>query len=307
MAEDRRVINESETGYYSDLGLGLGVDATDPHPWTNKKSFRARYVTFENLLGIKGGILRAFSDEVKSVRDFQSHMKASVPTSEILSVGIDAEASRSYTVQKRSVGKKIVSRTIAFKSEFKNIPRFERTETDSGEIQPSFEKRLTGFIEERTKKDVKSLSMDALVDRCFQFVENRAITHYVHSIELGACCYRTMSEEEFAANFGNSTSLGVERIAEIALTNSARVERYNFQDSVIIIGRMKKRDDEQYEEVEAESVVGLKFQSISSLLVNSAKLREAMEKAVRKYITKKGDSKCKTCTNYTTSIVYTLA
>lgn len=293
VAEDRRAVNESETGYYSDLGLGLGVDATDPHPWTNKKSFRARHVTFENVLGIKGGILHAFNEEVKSVREFQSSMKASVPTSEILSVGIDAEASRSYSVRKRSVGKKIISRTIAFKSKFENVPR-ERVETDFGESQQqSFESRLTGFIKERTNKSIESLCMESLTDRCFQFVADRAVTHYVHSIELGACHYRTMSEEEYNANFGAGASVGAEKIADIALTNNARVETHKFQSSVIKIGQMRKREHDQYEEVEVERVVGLKFKSISSLVVHSAKLREAMEKAVSKYISKRGDCKCK--------------
>lgn len=288
-------MSESEIGYYSDLGLGLGVDATDARPWKNKRSFRARHVTFEKLLGIKGGILCTFNDEVESVREFQSRINASVPTGEILSVGIDAEASRSYSVQRKSIGKKIVSRTIAFKSEFKNIPH-ERIETDFvGESQPSFENRLTEFIQDQTKKSVESLCIDRLTDHCFQFVANRTVTHYVHSIELGACHYRTMSREEYVTKFGASANIGVEGIAEMALKNTARFETRKFQSSVIRIGQFRKRDGDQdeIEGVEVEGVVGLKLQSISSLVVNSAKLREAMEKAVKKYIGQKGDCKCK--------------
>ena len=297
MTEDRRVVNDSEIGDYSDYGLGLGVDATDCQPWTNKKTFRARHVTRESVLGIKGGILRAFNEKVTSIREFQSSMKASVPTNDLLSVGIDAEASRSYSVQRRSIGKKIISRTIAFKSEFKNIPH-ERVETDFGESQPSFESRLTGFIKERTKKRVESLSVETLTDLCFQFVENGAVTHYVHSIELGACHYRTMSEEEFVTVFGASANVGVKEMAEIALKNTATMGTHRFQSEDIKIGQIRKRDCDQNEEVGVERVVGLKFQSISSLVVDSATLREAMENAVSMYISKKEDCKCKIQTQH---------
>ena len=292
---DRRAVNEREIGYYSDLGLGLGVDATDARPWKNKKSFRVRHVTFDKVLGIRGDTLCAFNDKVESVREFQSRMDASIPTGEILSVGIDAEASRSHSIQRRSIGKKIISRTIAFKSEFKNIPQ-ERTEYDfAGESQPSFENRLTEFIEDRTKKSVESLCIDSLTDYCFHFVANRTVTHYVHSIQLGACHYRTMTQEEYNTNFGASATIGEKGIAEIALKNTARFETRKFKSSVIRIGQFSKKDGDQdeIEGVEVEGVVGLKLQSISSLVVKSAKLREAMEKAVKKYIRQKGDCKCK--------------
>ena len=289
-------MNEREIGYYSDLGLGLGVDATDARPWKNKKSFRVRHVTFEKVLGIRGDTLCAFNDKVESVREFQSRMDASIPTGEILSVGIDAEASRSHTIQRRSIGKKIISRTIAFKSEFKNIPQ-ERTDSDDsdGESQLPFENRLTEFIEGRAKKRVESLCIDSLTDYCFQFVANRTITHYVHSIQLGACHYRTMTQEEYNTNFGASATIGEKGIAEIALKNTARFETRKFKSSVIRIGQFRKKDGDQdeIEGVEVEGVVGLKLQSISSLVVNSAKLREAMEKAVKNYIRQKGDCKCK--------------
>lgn len=287
------MVKASEIGKYKDLGLGLGVDATDPTPWTNRKSFRARHATFENVLGMTGGILRAFNQKVTSVREFQSGVKASVPTNKLLSVGIDAEASRSYSVQRRSIGKKIISRTITFKSQFEDVP-IGQVETDFGEVSVNFERKLTKFIEKRINNaSVESLSLDTLTDHCFRFIEDRAVTHYVHSIVLGACHYRTMSEEEYVTAFGTNTNIGVDRIAEIALTNTARFKTHKFQSEVIKIGQIKNRDCDQNEEVGEEKVVGVKFKSIISLVVNSAKLREAMQKALSKYINKKEDRKCK--------------
>ena len=297
MAFDRttseRVVKASEIGIYKDLGLGLGVDATDPTPWTNRKSFRARNVTFENVLGMTGGILHSFNDKVTSVREFQSSVKASVPTNQLLiRVGINAEASRSYSVQRRSIGKKIISRTITFKSQFKDVPVSRSIETDSGEL--SFESQLSDFIQKRTNNtNVKSLSLDTLTDHCFQFIKDRAVTHYVHSIELGACHYRTMSEEEYNTTFRANTNIGVEEIAEIALNNTARFKRSRFETEVVKIGQFRKKDSDQNEEVAEEKVVGVKFKSIISLVVNSAKLREAMRKALSKYMDTKEDCKCK--------------
>jgi hypothetical protein len=93
----------------------------------------------------------------------------------------------------------------------------------------------------------------------------------------------------------------VDGIAELALKNTARFETRKFQSSVVRIGQFRKRagDQDEIKEVEVEGVVGVKFKLISSLVVNSAKLREAIEKAVKKYIREKGDCKCKiACKHY---------
>ena len=160
----RAIRKEDNIGYFSDHGLGLGVNATDPKPWTNKSSFKVRHVTFENVLGISGGIVRAFDNEVTSMRQFHSNVRASVPTDLPLSVGIDAEGSRSYSVHKRSVGKKIVTRTISFQSKFRDIVhgRISNDFSESHhsgvcygephEVEQIFENRLINWIKERTNK-----------------------------------------------------------------------------------------------------------------------------------------------------------
>ena len=301
-----RAIRKEEVGFFNDHGLGLGVDATNPKPWTNKSSFRARYVTFENVLGINGGIVRAFNNEVTSMRQFHSNVKASVPTNSLVSVGIDAEGSRSYSVHKRSVGKKIVTRTISFQSKFRDIVhgRISNDFSESHhsgvcygephEVEQKFENRLIDFVKRRTNKaNVELICPDDLLDYCSKFVESYSVTHYVHSIELGACYYRTMTEEEYNTNFGTSADLGAERIAEIAITNTVSLGKRRFQSEVIKIGRMRKRGHDQNEEVEREAVVGMKLKSISSLVVKSKKLRTAMAKAVSEFINKRQNHECK--------------
>ena len=293
MASNRtRVIKASEIGIYKDLGLGLGVDATDPTPWTNRKPFRARNVTFKDVFGMTEGKLHSFSEEVMSIREFQSCVKASVPADQPIRVGINTEASWSYSVQKRSIGKKIISRIVTFKSRFEDVPICEAVEPDSGEL--SFESQLTDFIQKRTNNtSVESLNPETLTNHCFQFIKNSAVTHYVHRIELGACHYRTISEEEYNTMFGANTKMGVDEIAEIALNNKAEFKSYRFQSEVVEIGQLRERDSDQNEEVRDQKVVGVEFKSIISLVVKSEKLRKAMQEALSKYIVMREDCKCK--------------
>ena len=117
-----RVIDEGEIGRFVDLGLGRGVDATKPSPWFSKSSFQVREVTFENIIGTEeGGLVNNFEAVVESVQQLQTNMSASVPASQQVSVGVDAELSRSYSKTKRSVGTKVLTRTISFRADFDDI------------------------------------------------------------------------------------------------------------------------------------------------------------------------------------------
>ena len=116
------MIDESEIGRFVDLGLGRGVDATKPSPWLYKSSFQVREVTFNNIIGTEeGGLVNNFEKVVESVQQLQTNMSASVPASQQVSVGVDAELSRSYSRTKRSVGTKVLTRTISFRADFDDI------------------------------------------------------------------------------------------------------------------------------------------------------------------------------------------
>ena len=116
------MIDESEIGRFVDLGLGRGVDATKPSPWLSKSSFQVREVKFDNIIGTEeGGLVNTFETVVESVQQLQTNMSASVPASQQVSVGVDAELSRSYSKTKRSVGTKVLTRTISFRADFDDI------------------------------------------------------------------------------------------------------------------------------------------------------------------------------------------
>ena len=109
---------------FIDLGLGRGLDGTDPTPWLNKGSFQVRNVTFENILGTEeGGALRSYEREISSVHTQQTKIKSSllVPESP-LTIGADAELSRSVSTTRRAVGRKVINRTISFRDNFYDLP-----------------------------------------------------------------------------------------------------------------------------------------------------------------------------------------
>lgn len=107
-----------------DLGLGRGVDATNPSPWLSKSSFQVREVTPYNILGTEeGGVLQSYSHQMVSTQSLQTKLSASVPVSQQVSVGVDAELSRSYSSSRRSVGKKIITRSVSFRADFDDLIR----------------------------------------------------------------------------------------------------------------------------------------------------------------------------------------
>lgn len=107
-----------------DLGLGRGLDSTDSKPWMNKSAFQVRRVTAEGVIGTEeGGSVQGYEREVTSILSHQTDLKASVIVPQApVEIGIDAEQSRSTSSTRRTVGKKVVNRTISFRSDFSDVP-----------------------------------------------------------------------------------------------------------------------------------------------------------------------------------------
>ena len=168
------VLTEKEMGRMVDLGLGRGIDGTHPTPWLNKSSFQVRNCTLENVIGTEeGGALQSYDREVSSVSSQQSSLKSSVTVPQApVTIGMDAEQSRSYTTTRKVVGKKVLNRTISFRADFEDLPHTnagdaklasvekltedmykpeEETEKSAGDVQQSytFEERLSKWVIER--------------------------------------------------------------------------------------------------------------------------------------------------------------
>ena len=120
----KTLVNAEEIERFQDLGLGRGLDATNPRPWLNKSSFQVRKVRLDNLIGTdEGGTVQSYEHEIASVQTQQANMKASivVPQSPV-SIGTDGEMSRDLSTTRVAIGKKVVNRTIAFRAEFEDVP-----------------------------------------------------------------------------------------------------------------------------------------------------------------------------------------
>ncbi len=131
------VINKTEIGRMVDLGLGRGVDSTDPMPWTNKSAFQVRRVTIKNVIGTEeGGSLQSYEREVASVQSQQSDLKSSITIPQApVSIGVDAEHSRSFSTTRKAVGKKVINRTISFRADFEDAPQSRTTDPHVAKMQ----------------------------------------------------------------------------------------------------------------------------------------------------------------------------
>lgn len=404
-----RVITAEQIGAFKDLGLGRGVDATNPTPWLNKSAFQVREVMFDNIIGTEeGNLYQGFVNEVESTQNLQTSLKASIPLNQQVNLGIDSELSRSYSSTQKSVGRKIITRTIAFRADSDDISEIDKSQGSTGptsdqeskvvgkgenpaengndqegveesslkKMHPensekkgqesqkkgqanpqgkleTFEDHLTAWIQQRMKDDqvikeielgevkksddktkaevpngkssetpkLKSLdecTIKDLSELCYKFVKTFSITHYVHSLELGASHYRVMSEEEYTTKIRSKGSLGAAQMADIAIGVEGSKTSKKLQRQTTKVGRMNlhysedPRDHDEpkpipgqdggakispEEEIRRgsieEAVVGVKVQPISTLVVKSVKLQKALQDALQHFIQYRQKIKCK--------------
>ena len=119
------IINE-ELSRISELGLGRGVDATDPSPWSRKSSFQVRPVTSDGIITTnEGGALQTYEREIASLTTVQTSLKASIsaPTQAPIDLHLEGEYSRSISSTRKAIGKQVINRTISFKADFNDVPQ----------------------------------------------------------------------------------------------------------------------------------------------------------------------------------------
>ena len=111
-------LNSNDIQRIIDLGLGRGVDTTNPTPWQNKTSFQVRPVTIENIIGTEeGGLVQSYERDVSSVSELRGNASASVTNPKTaVTVGVEGEYSQSSTRRHKVVGTKVLNRTISFKA-----------------------------------------------------------------------------------------------------------------------------------------------------------------------------------------------
>ena len=123
---------------------------------------------------------------------------------------------------------------------------------EEGEIQQQGEQGKQDRKQEGKKKvmiklDAKTqLTPEEYFDLCYKFVSTFSITHYVHSLELGASYYWMMSLVEYSTKLSSKAKLGVSQLADIAIGNERSFNAKKYKSQTTKVGRMnlKVRDDE---------------------------------------------------------------
>ena len=90
-------------------------------------------MTIYNVIGTEeGGSLQSYEREISSMWSQQVSLKASITVPQSpFTIGVDAEQSRNVTINRRSVGKTVVNRTVSFRADFEDAPSSSAT---SGEL-----------------------------------------------------------------------------------------------------------------------------------------------------------------------------
>lgn len=299
----------------ADLGLGRGLDATNPKPWMNKSSFHVRRICSKEVVETnEGGILQRYVNEIDSTRTQVAKMKLSVtyPQSP-LSIGVDGELSRTKKFSSRSVGQKVVNRTVHFRGDMDDVPLTSYLavcndpETDCKQLlqkvsdecsqhcataMPIFEERLARWIctwlqrnpEQSTypRNCLERLSsLQKVVAACLEFVYHFRITHYVTGIELGAAEYVVMSSQQYQRNLASKVKLGVDKIADTSANLIATRKRSQLSSKTRKIGTFNS--DNVTVSRDGEAVVGIKTHPISRL-VKIPILRLTLQLVLEKYI-----------------------
>ena len=106
-------------------GLGRGVDITKATPWLEKTSFQVRKVDAEDIIITdEGGLLKGYSETVNNNTTVHSQIRAGVKAPDTpISIGVDAEYTRTDCSSRHVVGLKVKDRTISFLIDFEDVPK----------------------------------------------------------------------------------------------------------------------------------------------------------------------------------------
>ena len=308
---DLEALTRDEVDRLVTMGLGRGVNATEPKPYLNKSSFQVRHVTFENIVGTEeNGTRRSYKSKVSSSSAIQSAMKASVTAMQPVTLGVDAEFSRGRKQNRKSKGVKVLNRTVSFKEDFKEKGT-PVAETGAEVWKPgsdsTFEERLCHWILEQMQdkgipvpetgdnpiqvlatmiKDSSGEELQKIIGmlemECLSFVCRHRITHYVSKLELGASNYRVMEEEEYTTKAKAGTSVGAAQAASVQASVSVDQKSSSKSVSQLQIGLMLKSGAVQRRS-QNEAVIGVQVKPISHL-INIPLLYRAFKKAVEDFI-----------------------
>ena len=310
------VIDNKEHQRFMDYGLGRGVDATKPYPWQSKSSIQARKVVndCENIIGTEGsGQREYYEEEVSSVltQQFNTNLSIEEPSNSLV-IGIYAEHSRSFAETRKAVGHKVMTRTVSFQTDYDDDFEEQLSEWILERIQT---RRMLGMDvgkdlmelpdkQKDNKQDNKQKGnktrlemyittcpkngayeeMRAILQHCYEYIERLGITHYIHTIKLGAAQYEVLTQKTYDSKYTATPSFEVNKVAKAVV--SAHIGT-NHQDKtknkkVNSIGKIDK-DFMVKRQPPDEAVLEIELKPLHSL-VHMRALHLALKWALSRYI-----------------------
>ena len=261
-----------------ELGLGRGVDGTTESPCKQISSYQVREAKEDksNLICTdEGASLTSFIREVTSIQEQQVKLTGTItaPNPSVpISVDMGVEVSRGLTVSKKSVGKRIDTKTIGFKPSF----------TEKEEEKLARDILLHANIPHDPEKScVEILLADSSCSHFDEFVGEYRITHYISSITLGASTFVVTSESELKKQLSTKTKAGVKSVAQAGVSTSFVEKLMKKNQNVQNVGKLSADG----ESVQIEAVVEVQLLPISSL-IQTSEFKERFRAAVAKFIKK---------------------
>ena len=155
---------------YVELGLGRGVDITNPQMWKNKTAILVRQpkVKPESKANIvvteESGVLERYEKQVSTVSIEQRNLRLSLddPSSKV-KIGVDAQQTQSASHFMKISGTKVKMRTISFHTDADSIPCSNHMDSEELQSETCDSKQLKSFYN-CTWKRIQSRGSAAKLD-----------------------------------------------------------------------------------------------------------------------------------------------
>ncbi|KAL5505469.1 hypothetical protein EMCRGX_G006904 [Ephydatia muelleri] len=226
---------------FEEFGLGRGVDATDPSPSLSRTK---RHST----------------------------LSRSIPKTTPIQIGAAVEYSRSTTRRGYTIGKKVITRSV----EFKTNPHLN-DEVRGGE--KTEKSKNINYFEAWITKQCPECKVTELVKLILKW----RFTHYISKIHLGAAEYYTMSEVYYNSLAKGKSGLGMDKIAELAVSTSKKHTSSSHVSEMKRIGFMSDEGVVERGNYQ-EGVLDVQLTSIATLITENKDLRDNLTKALHYYI-----------------------
>ena len=278
--EKKEILSDYSSWRVRELGLGRGVDGTAETSDCRISSYQVREAKDDksNLISMdEGGSLTSFVREVTSVQEQQAKLTGSmtVPNPSVpVSIDMGVEVSRGRTLARKSVGKRIITKTISFK------PSFNEKEEEKLARDILLHANVP-FDHSNGKSCVDTLLEDPCCSHIDEFVEDHRITHYVSSITMGASTFIVTSESELKKQIATKAKAGYQSVAQVGVSASFINQLMKKNENVHNVGKLS----EDGKNVEAEAVVEVQLLPISSL-IQTRDFKEKFQAAVTKFVKK---------------------